>query len=353
MSEEVRPLRAGLKLAARVSSALALLAAAGSNAVLAEDVAAGPGDSLAAAQLEEILVAGEQPGPGLWKVTRPSADGDHVLWILGTYGPLPKKLRWRSRDLESAVARSQEVLAQPEVNPEVGLFGSIAMLPSLVGLRNNPDDKRLQDVVPAALYQRWLPLKSRYIGRDEKVERWRPLFAAGELYREAIDAAGLERSTVVWTSVRKLARREGVQITTPQVEVKVERARAAVREFKREPLDDVECFGRTIEWLESDLDLMRERAQAWATGDVETLRRSWPRALGSACIGAIMGARVVQDRGYGDMLERVKVAWLAEAERALRENPSTVAVLWMSEVLDADGYVAALRDKGYSVEEPP
>ena len=78
---------------------------------------------------------------------------------------------------------------------------------------------------------------------------------------------------------------------------------------------------------------MRERANAWATGDVEALRRSWPRALGIACIGAIMGAGVVQERGYGDMPERVKNAWLAEAERALRENPSTVAVLWLSEIL--------------------
>ncbi len=311
-----------------------------------------PSPAVAQTQLEEVLVAGEQAGPGLWKVTRPSADGDHVLWILGRYGPLPKDMKWRSRELESAVAGSQELLAEPEVNPDVGVFSGIALLPSLIGLRHNPDDRRLQDVVPAELYLRWLPLKSRYIGKDDKVERWRPLFAAGELYREAIDDAGLERSTVVWKSVRKLARRHDLRITTPQVEVKVEQARSAVKQFKREPLDDVDCFAKTLELLESDLELMRERANAWATGDVEALRRSWPRALGSACIGAIMGAGVVQERGYGDMPERVKGAWLAEAERALRENPSTVAVLWLSGILDDDGYVAALRDKGYTVEDP-
>lgn len=311
-----------------------------------------PSPAVAETVLDEVLVTGEQAGPGLWKVTRPSADGDHVLWILGRHGPLPKDMKWRSRELESAVAGSQELLAEPEVNPDVGVFSGIALLPSLIGLRHNPDDRSLQDVVPAELYLRWLPLKARYIGKDDKVERWRPLFAAGELYREAIDDAGLERSTVVWTSVRKLARRHDLRITTPQVEVKVEQARSAVKQFKREPLDDVDCFAKTLELLESDLELMRERANAWATGDVEALRRSWPRALGSACIGAIMGAGIVQERGYGDMLERVKGAWLAEAERALRENHSTVAVLWLSEILDDDGYVAALRDKGYAVEDP-
>ncbi len=312
----------------------------------------GRASSTAETQLEEVLVSGEQPGPGLWKVTRPSSDGDHVLWILGTYGPLPKKMKWRSGELESALAGSQELLAQPEVNPEVGLFGGIALLPSLVGLRDNPDDKRLRDVVPEDLYRRWQALKSRYIGKDDKVEQWRPLFAAGELYRKAIEEAGLERSTVVWTSVRKLARRQELRITTPQVDVKVENARAAVRQFKREPLDDVECFAKTIEFLEADLGLLRERANAWASGDIESLRESWPRALGSACIGAIMGAQVVQDRGFGDMIERVKDAWLAEAERALRENESTIAVLWLSEILDGDGYLAALREKGYTVEDP-
>src|SRR5215831_2532541 len=29
---------------------------------------------------EEILVTGEQPGPGLWKIVK----GDHAIWVLGT-----------------------------------------------------------------------------------------------------------------------------------------------------------------------------------------------------------------------------------------------------------------------------
>ena len=39
------------------------------EAVAAEDVIA-----------ETILVAGQRPGPGLWKVSK----GDHVLWVFGT-----------------------------------------------------------------------------------------------------------------------------------------------------------------------------------------------------------------------------------------------------------------------------
>ena len=44
--------------------------------------------------------------------------------------------------------------------------------------------------------------------------------------------------------------------------------------------------------------------------------------------------------------------WLAEAERALKENRSTMAVVLMSELFEPDGYLAALRAKGYEVIEP-
>jgi hypothetical protein len=65
-----------------------------------------------------------------------------------------------------------------------------------------------------------------------------------------------------------------------------------------------------------------------------------------------MSAQVVRERGLDDVPQRVEAAWLAAAERALRENRSTVAVLWMAQILDPDGYVAALRERGYTVEDP-
>ena len=43
--------------------------------------------SVAPEILETVLVSGEQPGPGMWKVSK----GDHVLWIVGIQTPVPKK----------------------------------------------------------------------------------------------------------------------------------------------------------------------------------------------------------------------------------------------------------------------
>jgi len=302
--------------------------------------------------IEEVLVTGQQPGPGLWKVTRPSDGTDHVLWILGSYGPLPKQLRWRSAELEAALSESQAVIAPVSMRASVGPLGGVTLLPSLVGLRRNPDDARLEDVVPAELYARWLPLKERYIGKDGDVEKWRPIFAAQQLYEKALRKSGLESSGVVWPAVDKLARKAKVKIVEPEVTVRIDKPRAAIKEFKQAPLEDVECFAKTIERLESDLDLMKVRANAWATGDVEKLRALAPVDNASACIAVALNAQVMQDRGYTDWPARRTAAWLDAVEAALAGNRSTVAVLSIDQILKPDGFVAQLRARGYVVEDP-
>jgi hypothetical protein len=302
--------------------------------------------------IEEVLVTGQQPGPGLWKVTRPADGTDHVLWILGSYGPLPKKLGWRSAELEAALAESQAVIAPVSMRASVGPLGGVTLLPSLVGLRRNPDDARLEDVLPAELYARWLSLKQRYIGKDADIETWRPIFAAQELYEKALRKSGLEPFGVVWPAVEKLARKAKVKIVEPEVTVRIDKPRAAIKEFKQAPLDDVECFAKTLERLESDLDLMKVRANAWATGDVEKLRALAPVDNASACIAVALNAQVMQDRGYTDWPARRAAAWLDAVEVALADNRSTVAVLSIDQILKPDGFVAQLRARGYVIEDP-
>ena len=305
-----------------------------------------------ASPIEEVLVTGVQPGPGLWKVTRADDPDGHVLWVLGNYSPMPRGLEWKAGEIADVIAASQEVLAPPSVNASVGPLGGITLLPSLIGIRKNPDDARLQDVVPPELYARWLPLKQRYLRNDDGVEGWRPIFAASKLYDAALDAKGLVPYEGVWPQVRKLAKRARVPVREPEIEFKVEKARAAIREFKELPLNDVECFARTLQRLESDLDLMLERANAWAVGDVARLRRLAPVERASACIGVLLQSSFAQQRGLGDVLERARSAWLDAADAALQRNASTLAVVSVDEWLKPNGHADRLRARGYRIEEP-
>jgi hypothetical protein len=334
---------------------LLLLAAA-----LAVSLAGGPARAstlpeteLAAGEvIEEVLVTGQQPGPGLWKVTRPGDPRGHVLWVLGNHSPLPRKFAWKSAEVEAVIRASQEVLAPPSVNASVGPLGGITLLPALIGARKNPDDQRLQQLLPADLYARWLPLKLRYLGDTDGVERWRPIFAASELYRAALEDRGLVPYEGVWPAVERVARKARVRVIKPEVALKIDKPRAAIREFKSISLDDTECFARTLRRLESDLDLMRDRANAWAVGDVRRLRELAPVERASACIGVVLESSFAQQRGYGDVLDRVRTAWLVAAEDALQRNASTLAVVSVDEWLKPDGHFARLRQRGYEVEDP-
>lgn len=165
--------------------------------------------------LEEVMVTGQQPGPGLWQVTRPGDPHGHVLWILGNYSPLPKNMTWRSSELAAVLAASQAVLAPVSVSASAGPLGGITVLPSLMGVRKNPDHRPLQQVVPADLYARWLPLKARYLGNDDRVEAWRPIFAAQELYRVALKKHELVPYDGVWPAVEKLARKRAYRSRNP------------------------------------------------------------------------------------------------------------------------------------------
>ena len=59
-----------------------------------------------AVKLETVSVTGVQPGPGLWKVSK----DNHVMWVLGTLTPLPRRMEWQSKQVEQVIAQSQELL---------------------------------------------------------------------------------------------------------------------------------------------------------------------------------------------------------------------------------------------------
>jgi len=298
--------------------------------------------------IEEVTVSGEQPGPGLWKISK----NGHVMWVLGSLQPLPKKMSWRSRSVESAVAESQALLSVPKVDAGIGFFKGMTLLPSMLGARKNPDGAKLQDVLPPDLYARWLVLKARYIGRDEGIEKWRPIFAAAELYEKAIQKSALTTRSDVLPVVKKIAKSHKVELIEPTLEIEIDKPGQAIRQFKKSPLQDIDCFTKTLDRLETDLDAMRARATAWAIGDVDALRRlPYPDQFG-ACGSAILNSSIVQDRGLQDVLQRVESLWLEKAEAALARNEVTFAVLPISQLLRVDGYIAKLQARGYYVEAP-
>lgn len=300
--------------------------------------------------LDTIVVSGEQPGPGLWKITR----DEHTLWILGTLSPLPKKMNWVSRDVEAIIAQSQQVILMPNVEFSVrgGMIRGLFLLPSLLKARNNPDKELLVDVVPADLYARWEVLKARYMGNDKGVEKRRPIFAAHELYESAIKRSDLSQDDIVTKVVKKAARRSKVEMVEPTLDLRIESPGSALKEFRKSPLDDIDCFAKTMSRLETDIEAMKLRGNAWATGDIEAILALPYTDQLQACSDAVLNASVIEERGLGDLRSRVYATWLTAAEAALDGNASSFAILPMRHLLAENGVLAKLRDRGYVIEPP-
>ncbi|MEP7311934.1 MAG: TraB/GumN family protein [Pseudomonadota bacterium] len=298
--------------------------------------------------LEEVLVSGEQPGPGLWKVT----SGENTLWILGRYGPLPKAMRWQSAQVESVLAQSQELLGPPEVDSNIGFFRGMRLLPSLLRARANADGKVLKDLLTAEQYARWARLKQRYIGRADKMERWRPMFAGLDLAGRARRDAGLADSDVVSPVIKRVARKYHIKVTNPAVRIEIEDPKRLIADFRDTAAEaDVACLVSLMDTVEFGLDDLRVRANAWATGDIETLRQGGEEQSDNACIVAATDVPSIKQR-FDAALELVRSRWLEAAVLALQNNRSTFAVLPMSDVLASDGAVERLRAMGYTVVAP-
>lgn len=312
--------------------------------------AAAPAVDTAIRDVDAVVVSGVQPGPGMWKVSK----GDHVMWVLGTLSPLPKKMEWESRDVENVIAQAQEVIWGPSltVGYNVGFFQGLVLAPKALGARKNPDDAKLQDVVSPDLYARWLVLKKKYMGRDNGVEKWRPMFAAMELYEEAIDDSGLAKGRVVYPVLARTIKAHKVKQTSPTVKIVIQDPKAALNEFRASRLDDLDCFSKTLRRLESDLDAMRDRANAWAVGDIQALRRLPYSDQNEACMKAAMQAGAARKRGMSDFEADLEKQWFVAAEKAMASNAVTFSTLSMRELLKPDGYMAKLQAKGYTVEAP-
>ena len=300
--------------------------------------------------LRTVEITGKQPGPGLWKVSK---DG-HAMWVFGTLSPLPKRMEWTSDEVERAVARAGEVVTAPSVSvmPAGSRLKALFLLPSLLKARNNPGKERLQDVLPPETYARWLVLKKRYLGRDGGVEKRRPLMAAGELEREAMDDAGLTFKTRVYDVVEKAAKRNDVPITRPTIEIEIPDAKALIKDFQKTSLDDIACFEKTLQRLENDIETTKLRANAWALGEVEILRTLPFTDNRRACADAILETTIARRAGLQDIEGRVRTLWLDAVKKAIATHEHSFGLLPMGLILGEEAWLQRLEAQGYTVEAP-
>src|ERR1700704_4538198 len=138
-----------------------------------------PGGQAPPQVMDDLVVTGEHPGPGLWHVHHGAAN----LWILGSMSPLPKGITWRSKQLEQILDSTNQIVVPKPF--EIGIARVLWLLITERDLLMVRGGKRLKDVMPPDLHARFALQRTKYTADSDKWERYRPIIAAAFLQQAA------------------------------------------------------------------------------------------------------------------------------------------------------------------------
>src|ERR1700731_1605981 len=288
--------------------------------------------------MDDMVVTGERPGPGLWHVHRGTAQ----VWILGSMSPLPKGITWRSRQVEQVLEGASQVLVQKPF--EIGIARILWLLITERSVLMVRGGKRLKDVLPAELHARFAAQRAKYTDDPNKWERYRPIIAAAFLQQAAFHQAGLSTRLDLGAAVRTLAKKHHVRIE----EIKIAGVGELMDALKAlPPPAENACVDASLVTVERDLPRLLDRAQAWASGNVERIEKLREPAEVDAC-------RVALDAGVGaaELIARIRRTWASTIEKYLQNAGVTLVVLNMDLLLEPGGVLDELRAQGYDVDAP-
>jgi len=288
--------------------------------------------------MDDLVVTGERTGPGMWRVHRGTAQ----VWILGSMSPLPKAITWRSKQVEQVLDGTNEVLVQKPF--EIGIARILWLLLTERRVLMVTGGKRLKDVLPAELHARFAVQRAKYTDDSNKWERFRPIIAAAFLQQAAFRQVGLSTRLDIGAAMRSLAKKHYVHVE----EIKIAGVSDVMEALKTlPPATENACVAASLATVESDLPRLVDRAQAWASGNVERIEKLREPAEVDACRAAL-------DAGVGaaDLIARMRRTWLDTIETHLQNGGVTVAVMNIDMLLEPGGLLDQLRAKGYDVDAP-
>jgi uncharacterized protein YbaP (TraB family) len=289
-------------------------------------------------RLDEIVVTGERAGPGLWHVYKGTAQ----LWIFGTVSPLPKDMTWRSKQLEKILDETDLVLVAKPL--EIGIARALWLLVTQRDLLMVGHGKRLVDVMPSELHERFAAQRAKFTKDADKWEKFRPIIAAAFLEEDALHAVGLSTRLDLADEVRSLARKHHVRIE----EFKIAGLHDVLDALKTlPPATEQKCVAASLATIETGMPRLIDRAQAWATGDVRRIQSLPESSEVAACRAAI-----TVDPGAGDLYTLLRQTWIENMARHLETAGVTLAVVSMDMLIEPGGFLDALRSRGYTVDPP-
>jgi uncharacterized protein YbaP (TraB family) len=284
---------------------------------------------------DEIVVVGERPGPRLWRIEGPQGE----VFVLGVLTPLPKSFTWKTKEIDAVIARADRVFAGGST-VSVGIGALIANRKAF----RNPDGAKTSALLDPDTRRNFDAARSRYDYSGDDLENWRPYVAGLFLMDKAMTEAGLSRSLDPEEVTLKKVRKRRIDVT---VVTRIE-AKPLLKALAAMPAGaDAPCLAAELQALDA-MPVMRERALAWAKGDIERLRALGDRDEGAACMNSLTSGGVAA----ATIRETLTVDWTRALSNAAGQKGVTLAIAPMGVLLAADGVLARLRAQGVQIDGP-
>jgi len=311
--------------------AISLLVAA--QSACAQEIAS-PSDT--SAVVEELIIEGRPTGPALWRVKR----GEAEVVVLGGLAPLPHQLQWTSPRLERALGVADLLLVPPQGRPRVTDLPGMTL--RLASLRQGWG-QTLEPNLSPALRGRFVQARERLGIGPGRYDYWKPAIAGLMLLADFREHEGLST---------------GKPATTVQRMAKAQRG----RRLKIEPMADIylgamvksaasltpaqheACLAAALNDIEAETARARAAAQAWAVGDLATVRANASADLLDRCL--------LQLPSLTSLLEQDTAQSVRSLDQALSHPGTTVAIIDLRLLLRANGVLDRLKAQGAEISVP-
>jgi uncharacterized protein YbaP (TraB family) len=285
-------------------------------------------------QVETVVVQAKAEGPAFWHVTKGNSEG----WILGTIDLGYDGMNWEGARLRDLIHGSRGVILQPE--PDIGFISAVWFTLTYRGKMKMPDGQKLDDLLKDDMRQRFHNVVDSMGIPASKYDRYVPFKAASMLIEDYQKSSKLSTKWLA-PAVDQFAGEAEVKTTTAGEFDLI----PAVKELlNKPPQAGLACFSAALESIEYRRLHAIAAANAWAKGDIASLKEHYFEPTQTACLSEAAGVQRVQKQIVG--------ASVASIHDALETPGRTVVLISIGNLLRRGGVLDRLHDEGLTVEGP-
>ena len=295
-----------------------------------------------------VQVVANRPPP-MWEFTK---EGKKIV-LFGSHYPLLRDVQFNKALVERYAEQADVFVLGPGlvVDDSVSLWRGFALYSSIKKAQINPQNKTLKDVLPEHIYKRWEDHKTRYIGRNDKVDRKRPMYAAYELYRKAIKRVDISNDSYIVDLVERLAEKSGTELVDARLHIPVASNKSTAKNFVVPLSDDIACLEDTLDTIDVFLQYAPSAADAWANGDIDRYRHEigqYPQP--TFCWARLTNQSLASLAGVDNAHAKVPDHWIDVVYAQTEQHEVIFSYASARDIMENRGITERLLEDGWRME---